>query len=87
MFLLGMVAMICAAYLAVVIIAVVVAIRVGELGPWRTLATWQHDLGPIGLAGVAVLLVIGAAAIIAFLAWEGLARRATRLAGAPPGQW
>jgi len=82
MFLLGTVALICAAYLAVVLISVVVAIRVGELGPWRTLATWRHDLGPIGLAGVAVLLVIGAAAIIAFLAWEGLARRATRLAGA-----
>jgi Zn-dependent protease with chaperone function len=80
--LLALVATICAAYLAVVIISVVVAIRVGELGPWRTLATWQHDLGPIGLAGVALLLVIGAAAIIAFLAREGQARRATRLARA-----
>ena len=81
-FLLALVATICAAYLAVVIISVVVAIRLGELGPWRTLARWQHDLGPLGLAGAAVMLVIGAAGIIAFLAWEGLAGRATRLAGA-----
>jgi hypothetical protein len=81
-FLLAVVAMICAAYFAVVIISVGVAMRVGELGPWRTLATWQHDLGPVGLAGGAVVLLVGATAIIAFLAWAGLARRATRLAGA-----
>ena len=82
MLLLGVVAMICAAYAAFVFIAVVVAVRVGELGPWRTLAAWQHDLGPAGLVGGAVLLVVGSAAVTAFLAWEGLARRATRLAGA-----
>ena len=79
--LLGLVATICAAYLAVVIIAIVVAIRLGEFGPWRTFAAWQHDLGPVGLAGAAVVLLALAAALIAFLAWEGLARRATRLAG------
>ncbi|MDQ1448698.1 MAG: heat shock protein HtpX [Actinomycetota bacterium] len=82
--LLALVATICAAYVMVVIIAVVVAIRLGEFDSWRTLAAWQHDLGPFGLIGASLLLLFGAAALIAFLAWAGLAGRATRLAGGRP---
>lgn len=83
-FLLAAVATICAAYLAAAVFAVAVAIRVGKLGPWRGLAKLQHRLGPLGLIGAAVAVVIAAAALIAFLAWEGLARRALRLSHSRP---
>jgi Zn-dependent protease with chaperone function len=84
--LLALVATICAAYLAAAVVAVVLAMRVGELGPWRGLVTVQDRLGPFGLAAATLGLVVVIAALIALLAVEGLARRTVRLARArPPG--
>ena len=86
--LLALTAAICATYAAAAVVAVVVALRAGELGPWRGLRTWQHRLGPWGIAGSLILLVAAAAALIAGAALAGFGRRVLRWAGsrsAEPG--
>ena len=82
--LLALTAAICATYAAAAIVAVVVALRAGELGPWRGLRTWQHRLGPWGIAGSLILLVAAAAALIAGAALAGFGRRVLRWARARP---
>ena len=82
LFLLALTAAICATYAATAAVAVVVALRVGHLGPWRGLETWQHRLGPAGIAAALVLLVGAAAALIAWAALAGFGRRVLRWAGA-----
>jgi hypothetical protein len=76
------VATICAAYVATVVIAVVVAIHLGGLGPHHFVKAWERDLGPLGIAALGVAGVGALAAIIAVTASKSLAARVTRLAGA-----
>ena len=82
--LLGGVATICAAYVAVVAIAVFVAIRVGQLGSHHAFSAWHHRLGPVRISLIVIALVVALGAVIAGLASEGLASRAIRWAGARP---
>jgi hypothetical protein len=80
--LLGAIATICSLYAAVVILTVTFAVRLSEIGPWRSLAAWQHDLGAARLVGAAIAVTAALAAIIALIAAEGIAGRAIRLARA-----
>ena len=73
---------ICAAYLATVLAIVLVALCVGEVGPWRGIETWQHRLGALGIAGLGVVLLAICASTIASLVWAGMARHVLRRARA-----
>jgi hypothetical protein len=80
--LLAVASTICATYFAAVLVIVLGALRVGKVGPWRGIETWQHRVGPFGLVALAVGLVAFAALTIAFLAWLALARHVLRRARA-----
>ncbi len=82
--LLGAVATICAAYVAVVAIAVFVAIRIARLGSQHDLTAWHGRLGAGRIALIIIVFVVALGAVIAGLASETLASRAIRLAGARP---
>jgi len=82
--LLAGVATICALYVVVTIVAVVVAVRIGQVGSGHRLVPWHHRVGPLLFALLAAVLIGGLAALIAKLASNGLAARALRLANARP---
>jgi len=82
--LLAGVATICALYVAIAIVAVVVGIRIGQAGSEHPIVRWQHRVGPVRLTLAAVVLVVALAALIRVLASDGLTRRAMRLANARP---
>jgi len=79
--LLAGVAAICAAYVMIGVGAIVLAIRIVQVGSEHS-DMWP--LGPVATAALVVALIIVLAAVIAVVASETLAARSIRLAGARP---
>ena len=82
--LLASVATICALYVAIVVGAVVLAVRIVQVGSGDDLGSWSHGLGPLAVAAMTIAFVVVIAALIAVVASGSLAARATRLARAQP---
>jgi heat shock protein HtpX len=83
-FLLAGVATICAAYVAIVLGAIAIGIAIDRIDAEPGHEPWQHRVGLLRLAAVAIAFVGLLAAVIAFAAAGNLAARAIRLARARP---
>jgi hypothetical protein len=77
-----LVAGVLAAYVAAVVVIVLVCIRLAEVGPWRFVANGSDRLGPLGIAALIVGLYALAGVAIASVGWGGFKSTTRRFVGA-----
>jgi hypothetical protein len=73
---------ICAAYIAALVVIVLAILRVGEWGPWHGIETLRRQIGPFGIAALAIAFVALGVATIVFVSRVAFGAHVVRRAGA-----